>query len=78
MYDLRVTLNDIVVQHIVSCECLKKVLNYTAPMCDDQTIHLACNKQWGLVWFFVEYNCKAEKKIPRFLTIHRQNMAHLV
>ena len=47
---LRVTLNGIVAQHIMLCECLEKVLNYIALMCDDRTVHLACKKQWGLVW----------------------------
>ena len=39
---LRITLNGIAAQHIVSCECLEKVL---ALMCDDRTVHLIFSQQ---------------------------------
>ena len=42
---LRITLNGIAAQHIVSCECLEKVLNYIALMCDDRTVHLIFSQQ---------------------------------
>lgn len=40
-----VSLNDIMVQHIVLCECLEKDVMCIAPMCDDLTVHRACRKR---------------------------------